>query len=208
VDVNADRDCAVKEDSSASGELAMGHSAESMDSLMIRCARHDPRDFAELYSRTAPKLYSVALHIVRRKDRAEDVLQEAYLNIWTHIQDYQPSRGAPLTWMTAIVRNRALDWVRRPNLEQGLEHYGELIETISSGEPEPDAALEASRNRHALAAHLTRLTFNERQAIVLAYTYGLSHGELSRHLNQPLGTVKTWTRRGLQKLRDYMCEAA
>jgi RNA polymerase sigma-70 factor (ECF subfamily) len=110
--------------------------------------------------------------------------------------------------MTAIVRNRALDWVRRPDLEQGREDYEVLVDSLHSGEPEPHAALEASRNGRALVAYLKRLTRNEHQAIVLAYTHGLSHNELSRHLDQPLGTVKTWIRRGLQKLRDYMCEAA
>jgi RNA polymerase sigma-70 factor (ECF subfamily) len=153
-------------------------------------------------------MYGVAMRIVRRRDWAEDVLQESYLNVWAHIQDYRTEQGAPLTWITAIVRNRALDWMRRPNLEDGREDYGELVESLPGAGPQPDEALEASRNGRALAAYLDRLTGNERQAIVLAYTRGLSHSELARHLNQPLGSVKTWIRRGLHKLKDCLHEGA
>lgn len=164
--------------------------------------------FAELSGRTGARLYGVAMRIVRRRDWAEDILQESYLNIWTHIQDYRATYGAPLTWMTAIVRNRALDWVRRPNLEHGREDYGELVESVPGGGPQPDQALEASRNGRGLATYLQRLTGNERQAIVLAYTRGLSHSELARHLNQPQGTVKTWIRCGLHKLKRDMDEVS
>src|SRR5713101_2506788 len=183
----------------AAHDLATGCDDAAMGALMARCARRDAQAFAELYGQTGARLYGVAVRIVRRRDWAEDVLQESYLNIWTHIQDYRATHSAPLTWMTAIVRNRALDWVRRPNLEHGREDYGELLESVPGGGPQPDEALEASRNRRALDAYLQRLTGNERQAIVLAYTCGLSHGELARHLNQPLGSVKTWIRRGVHK---------
>ncbi len=152
-------------------------------------------------SASAPGEDWLAAQHVAAGGGAEDIVQESYLNIWTHIQDYRAAQGAPLTWMSAIVRNRALDWVRRPSLEQGREDYAELVESLPGGGPQPDQALEAGRNASALALCLQRLSANERQVIVLAYLYGLSHSELARHLNQPRGTVKTWVRRGLHKLK-------
>jgi RNA polymerase sigma-70 factor (ECF subfamily) len=172
--------------------------------LMSRCALRDQRAFAELYRHTAAKLYGVAIRILRRQDWAEEVLQESYVNIWNHIADYSASRSAPMTWMTAIVRNRALDWLRRPNQERGDEDYDLLVEALPDGAPGPDVQLSDSRDARALAECLKTLTGNQRQTIVLAYTHGLSHGELASHLKQPLGTVKTWIRRGLDKLKGCM----
>jgi RNA polymerase sigma-70 factor (ECF subfamily) len=89
---------------------------DTVGELMARCALRDQRAFAELYRQTAAKLYGVALRILRRRDWAEEVLQESYVNIWNHVQEYAAAKSAPMTWMTAIVRNRALDMHRRwPN---------------------------------------------------------------------------------------------
>ena len=171
---------------------------------MARCALRDQRAFRDLYRHTSAKLYAVALRIVRRDDWAEEVLQESFVNIWNHITEYSSARSAPLTWMTAIVRNRALDWLRRPNLERGDEDYDLLVEAVADDAPGPDVILGASRDARALAECLKQLTGNQRQTIILAYSHGLSHGELAQHLKQPLGTVKTWIRRGLDRLKGCM----
>jgi RNA polymerase sigma-70 factor (ECF subfamily) len=199
---------AAGEDARTVHDLTTECDDAALRALMAQCTRGDTRAFAELYGRTGARLYGVAVGIVRRRDWAEDVLQESYLNIWMHLRDYRATTSAPLTWMTAIVRNRALDWVRRPNLEQGQEGYDEFVESLPGGEPQPDQALEASRDGRALAAYLQRLSGNERQALVLAYARGLSHRELAWHLNQPIGTVKTWIRRGLHKLKGRLQERA
>lgn len=172
--------------------------------LMARCSLRDQRAFAELYRHTSAKLYGVAVRILRRQDWAEEVLQESYINIWNHIADYSVQRSAPMTWMTAIVRNRALDWLRRPNLERGDEDYDLLVEAMPDDAPAPDLVLGNSRDAAALADCLKQLSGNQRQSIMLAYAHGLSHGELSSHLKEPLGTVKTWIRRGLEKLKGCM----
>ena len=172
--------------------------------LMARSALRDQRAFRDLYRHTSAKLYAVALRIVRREDWAEEVLQESFVNIWNHIAEYSAARSAPLTWMTAIVRNRALDWLRRPNLERGDEDYDLLVEAVADDAPGPDVVLGASRDARALAECLKQLTGNQRQTIILAYSHGLSHGELAQHLKQPLGTVKTWIRRGLDRLKGCM----
>jgi RNA polymerase sigma-70 factor (ECF subfamily) len=177
---------------------------DAITELMARCALRDQRAFAELYRQTSAKLYGVAIRILRRQDWAEEVLQESFVNIWNHIADYSTSRSAPMTWMTAIVRNRALDWLRRPNLERGDEDYDLLVEALPDDAPGPEALLGMSRDARALADSLKQLSGNQRQTIMLAYAHGLSHGELASHLKEPLGTVKTWIRRGLDRLRGCM----
>ena len=171
---------------------------------MARAALRDQHAFRELYRHTSAKLYAVALRIVRREDWAEEVLQEAFVNIWNHIAEYSTARAAPMTWMTAIVRNRALDWLRRPNLERGGDDYELLVEAVADDTPGPDLMLGASRDARALAECMKQLSGNQRQTIILAYSHGLSHGELAEHLQQPLGTVKTWIRRGLDRLKGCL----
>jgi RNA polymerase sigma-70 factor (ECF subfamily) len=177
---------------------------DAITELMARCALRDQRAFAELYRLSSAKLYGVAIRILRREDWAEEVLQESFVNIWNHIADYSMARSAPMTWMTAIVRNRALDWLRRPNLERGDEDYDLLVEAVLDDAPGPDILLGNSRDAVALADCLKQLNGNQRQSIMLAYAHGLSHGELATHLSQPLGTVKTWIRRGLERLKGCM----
>ena len=180
--------------------------AEIIASLIQRSALRDRRAFAELYRHTASKLYAVALRIVRRDDWAEEVLQESFVNIWAHVGEYNAQRSAPMTWMTAIVRNRSLDWLRRPNLEHGRDDYDLLVELVADEAPGPDRRLDAARTAGALGGCLETLSASQRQSISLAYLHGLSHAELAAHLRQPLGTVKTWIRRGLEKLRECLEE--
>jgi RNA polymerase sigma-70 factor (ECF subfamily) len=172
-----------------------------LQTLVARAALGDRGAFRALYEATAPKLFVVALRILRREDWAEEVLQECYVSVWRHAPDYNASRAAPLTWMTSIVRNRCLDWLRRPNPEP-LED--DLLESIEAQNPGPLAELEQSRDGAALGRCLGSLEPKQRQAIALAFFDGLSHAELARHLREPLGTVKTWVRRGLARLRNCL----
>jgi RNA polymerase sigma-70 factor, ECF subfamily len=167
--------------------------AQALEQLIARSALGDRGAFRELYRAAAPKLFGVALRILRREDWAEEVLQECFVSLWRHAPDYNASRAAPMTWMTSIVRNRCLDWLRRPNPEPLAE---EALEALESGNPGPLAILEQGRDSAALARCLGALDARQRQAIALAFFDGLSHAELASHLRQPLGTVKTWVRRG------------
>lgn len=177
-------------------------------SLLEACARRDEGAFARLYQETAPKLFGVALRILRREDWAEEVLQDCYVSIWTHAGSYSTGLSAPLTWMTSIVRNRCLDWLRRPRLEvvpeRADEDGGDPLDSIAADGPGPLENLARAADAKALAACLGRLEAKQRQAIMLAFYDGLSHSELASHLRQPLGTVKTWVRRGLEKLKGCL----
>jgi RNA polymerase sigma-70 factor (ECF subfamily) len=181
---------------------------ERLVRLLGACARRDHGAFAELYEATSPKLFGVAVRILRREDWAEEVLQDCFVSIWNNAGAYAPGLSAPLTWMTSIVRNRCLDWLRRPNLEVVLQRPDadgdDPLEAIAADGPGPLEQLARSADAQALAACLAKLDAKQRQAIVLAFYDGLSHSELASHMRQPLGTVKTWVRRGLEKLKGCL----
>ena len=181
--------------------------AARLAALLGQCALSDQRAFAELYRLTSAKLYGVALRILRRQDWAEEVLQECYVSIWNHAGSYAAQRSAPLTWMTSIVRNRCLDWLRRPRQEATGEEYDIAVEAWRDDAPGPMEQLLASSDAAALARCLQQLEGKQRQSIMLAFFNGLSHSEVASHLKQPLGTVKTWVRRGLERLKSCLSGA-
>jgi len=178
--------------------------ADRLAGLLGRCALGDQRAFADLYAATSPKLFGVALRILRRQDWAEDVLQECYVNIWNHAADYAGARSAPMTWMTSIVRNRCLDWLRRPHAEATGQEYDIAVEVWRDDAPGPLESLAAAGDATALKRCLEQLESKQRQSIVLAFFHGLSHSELASHMKEPLGTVKTWVRRGLERLKGCL----
>lgn len=182
--------------------------ATRLAELLAQCALKNQRAFAELYSLTSAKLYGVALRILRRQDWAEDVLQECYVSIWNHAASYAVQKSAPLTWMTSIVRNRCLDWLRRPQLEATGEDYEVAAEAWRDDAPGPMDRLLAARDAEALARCLQELESKQRQSIMLAFFHGMSHSELAGHMRQPLGTVKTWVRRGLERLKACLAADA
>jgi RNA polymerase sigma-70 factor (ECF subfamily) len=180
--------------------------ADPLAALLEGCARRDQAALAQLYRLSSAKLFGVALRILKRHDWAEDVLQECYLRFWSHAGDYRAGLASPMTWMTSIVRNRSLDWLRRPNAEVADED-GAIAGATASGEPDPLEQLARAADAAAIARCLKALEAKQRQAIVLAFYDGLSHSELAQHLREPLGTVKTWVRRGMLRLKSCL-EAA
>jgi RNA polymerase sigma-70 factor (ECF subfamily) len=174
---------------------------EQLAELIARCALRDQRAFAALYEFSSAKLFAVAVRITRRRDWAEEVLQEAFINIWNHANGYNATKSAPMTWMTAIVRNRALDWLRRPREVEVDEGHEELMASIPDESPGPEELLRKSIEAGQLAECLKALTEDQQRSITLAFFYGMSHAELAEQLHKPLGTVKTWVRRGLDRLK-------
>ena len=176
-----------------------------LSNLLARVGRGDEQAFGELYRRTSSKLFGVAVRTLGRRDWAEEVLQDCFVKIWQHAADYGAERSQPLTWLTSIVRNRCIDWLRRPREEAMPEdEEGQpLIELADEG-PGPLMRLLDTEDAAWLARCMEKLVARERQSVALAFFYGLSHAELAEHLAQPLGTVKTWVRRGLDRLRDCL----
>jgi RNA polymerase sigma factor (sigma-70 family) len=165
----------------------------------------------QLYDLTSSKLYGVALRVVSNRAWAEDVLQEAYLNIWRIAGDYRAALSPPMAWMGVIVRSRALDFLRRRASERadaGLELDDAITETVAGDSPNPMDTSQASEQAWALHECLRKLEARQREVVSLAYLRDLSHSELAEQLKLPLGTVKTWIRRGLEQLRGCMARFA
>lgn len=183
----------------------MKSTPEQLAHLLARCALGDRHSFELLYRATSAQLFGLILRIVKQQDKANEILQEVYVKIWQRAGDYRVSKAAPLTWMGTVARNQAIDTLRRGNQQPNT--VDEPIETFSSlaeqGPGPEDQTHEAHRNA-ALHHCLNQLQGQQKQALLLAYFQGLTHEELSVKLNSPIGTVKSWVRRGLQRLKQCL----
>lgn len=180
--------------------------------LLLRAAARDEGSaaaFRRLYEASAPMLLGVALRIVGRRELAEEVLHDAYARIWRAAEGFDPFAAQPVAWMAAIVRHRAID-VRASHDVSRVDSYHAApldadpdgsLERLVDWSPGADEGVERSRAARWLRECLGRLSAPERQSLVLAYQHGLSHGELATHLRRPLGSVKSWLRRGMANLR-------
>ena len=176
---------------------------EVLADLLARCGLGDRKAFADLYEATKSKLFAVSLRIVRERHIAEEVLQDSFVSIWNNAGKYTADKSAPMTWMTAIVRNRSLDIVRRPLVEVSDEddYFALNMEDLAPG---PQDQLAIRRDRLLIERCMKGLDGDQLQTISLAFFHGLSHSEVADHLGRPLGTVKTHIRRGLQKLKGCL----
>jgi RNA polymerase sigma-70 factor (ECF subfamily) len=178
--------------------------------LLAAVARRDALAFRRLYDATSPKLFGFALRILIKGELAEEVLQESFISIWNNADSYQPALAAPLTWMTTIVRNKAFDALRRAgatgaNVEIDAETFDPAVmAALESSVSTPLEALQLSGDAKSLAQCLKRLEGLHRQAIALAFYHDLSHSEVAEQLKLPVGTIKTWIRRGLERLRGCL----
>lgn len=198
----------------ATAGRALPHNARMRDqpddelmALIDRVARRDEPALKALYDQTSGKLYGLALRVVRNHEWAEDALQETFLQIWRTAPDYRASLSPPMAWLGLIVRSRSLDLLRRRKAER--EHLTDEIDeamadTLEGNSPNPMDTSLASQQAWALHQCLGRLENKQREVVSLAYLRDLSHGELAQQLRLPLGTVKTWIRRGLDQLRQCM----
>ena len=187
------------------------HPDDELMALIERVARRDESALKALYDQTSGKLYGLALRVVRNQEWAEDALQETFLQIWRTAPDYRASLSPPMAWLGLIVRSRSLDLLRRRKAER--EHMTDeidetLADTLEGDSPNPMDTSLASQQAWALHQCLGQLENQQREVVSLAYLRDLSHGELAKQLRLPLGTVKTWIRRGLDQLRQCMARYA
>jgi RNA polymerase sigma-70 factor (ECF subfamily) len=179
--------------------------------LLGRIATQDAAALLTLYALAAPKLFGIALHILGRQEWAEEVLQEAFFNIWRFAPQYRCSVSGPLVWMSAIVRNRAFDYLRQQK-SRGCTAFTEwdanLDEVLASDLAGPLEALSLSEEARLLSVMMKRLEVAQRRAVTLAYLCALTHCEVAEAMDVPVGTAKAWIRRGIQKLRSGFDDAS
>jgi RNA polymerase sigma factor (sigma-70 family) len=179
--------------------------------LLDRVGSRDESALHALYTQCAPRLYGLALRVVSHRDWAEDVLQETFLTIWRSAPDFRAALSPPMAWLCLIVRSRGLDMLRRraadrSQLSDSLDDG--LADTLEGQAIDPLDAAHASQAAQALHRCISQLEVKQREVVALAYVRDLSHQELAEQLSLPLGTVKTWIRRGLQQLRTCMSRFA
>jgi RNA polymerase sigma-70 factor, ECF subfamily len=178
---------------------------QQLASMLGEVSRGHRVAFTRLYEASSRKLYAIVLRIVRRRDLADDLLQEVYLRIWQQAAQFNPLRSSPMTWMATIARNCALDETRR----------------AASRPTEDDAALlalpcdctlcitdETTEDARRLWAGLERLDPERRALVVRAYRLGLTREEIARATGRPVATIKSWLRRTLLELRHHLDEEA
>jgi len=168
--------------------------------LLAACARQDRQAFQRLYERTAPQLLACLLRILRNRATAEDALQDVFVQVWGRAGQYERSRGSAWAWLIAIARYRAIDLKRREGRIHA-EPYADVDDLLGEDEPQDALAALGQRATKALATCLAALQPRQRDCIVLAYQGGLSQAEVAGQLGEPLGSVKSWIRRGLAALK-------
>jgi RNA polymerase sigma factor (sigma-70 family) len=177
--------------------------ATELERLLSRCALQDRAAFAELYRLASPRLLACLLAMLRRRDLADEALQECFVRIWRSAGQFEAYRGRALGWLVSIARHHAIDVLRSGRVTVPL------TDAVSAKLDDPDAGapFETTESRltvDALQRCLEQLSHEQRRSVILAYSHGCSHDEIARLLATPLGTVKSWVRRGLQGLRRCM----
>ncbi len=181
--------------------MTVDHSP-NLSLLLSRVALADRSAFRQLYDATSPKLFGSLLRILKKPELAEDALQETFIKIWNNADSYREYSSKPMTWLHSIARYRAIDILRKQ--KHDVRNIPIEEETEST-----DAALSYMDNfaegDHARLMHcLSQLERKHKEAIVKCYCEGYTHSELSRLMSTPLGTVKSWVRRGLQSLKQCL----
>ena len=170
--------------------------------LLAAVAKGDQAAFERLYQATRAKLYGVTLRILRRRDLADEVVQEAYLKIWNSAGQFDPALASPITWMVAIARNRAIDLVRKP-AELMVEDEPKAME-VAAESVDPLAGREMTDDLKRLLACMGRLDEERRRLVLLAYYSGWSRDRLAAQFSRPVSTIKTWLRRALFEIRECL----
>ena len=178
--------------------LISADDADPLRPLLAQCALGNRQAFETLYRSVSPRLHGVALRFMGRTDLAEEVLQEAFVRIWYNASRYEAHLSAPMTWMVNITRNLAIDQLRK-HREQPLADGQQ--DALIDDAPSAHDQLDHERQAHALNRCLDTLDGMQRRSISVAYFQGLSCSELATQLAAPLGSGKSWIRRGMERLR-------
>jgi RNA polymerase sigma-70 factor (ECF subfamily) len=185
--------------------------SKDLSQLLARAGLGDRAAFATLYDKTSSHLFAVVLRINRDRAQAEDILQEVYVNVWRAASGFDAAQAQPLTWLTSIARNRAIDSLRRAQTQPQLQtatvnddEETDVYDAVADETPGPLELLSRAADARALSHCMQGLTAQQRQSVALAFYDGLSHAEVAEKMRQPLGTVKSWVRRALMALKSCL----
>lgn len=169
---------------------------------LVATGHEDRGAFRALYSLTSAKLFGICYRICGERQAAEDVLHDVYLTIWKRAGAYEPHRASPITWLGTIARNRAIDWRRAQAVRRStpIEDAPPILDEA----PLASETMLADEATYQLHACLDGLEQRQRDAIRTAFFDGVTYAELAERQDVPLGTMKSWVRRGLAKLRECL----
>src|SRR5882762_5873310 len=189
--------------------------SRELSQLLSRAGLGDRAAFATLYEKSSSHLFAVVLRICRDRAQAEDILQEVYVNVWRAAGGFDAAQSQPLTWLTSIARNRAIDSLRRAQTQPQLhtaniadDEDTDVYDTTADDKPGPLEMLSRASDARALSHCMKDLSAPQRQSLALAFYDGLSHAEVAEKMGEPLGTVKSWVRRALLSLKSCLESAA
>jgi len=170
--------------------------------LLSRLLQKDVSAFEQLYDRHSRLVYGLVLRILQQASTSEEVVQDVFLQLWRNADQYDSSRGPFVPWLCTMARNRALDQLRLKSERQRRreDQPVELPQVVVA--PDYEKAIDEKRRAERVRALLASLTPQQKKAIELAYFEGLSHSEIAAALKEPLGTVKSWIRNGLLRLKE------
>ena len=175
--------------------------------LVHRLLQRDMRAFEQLYDRHSRLVYGLVFRIVQQAGTAEEIVQDVFLQLWRNAARYDTSRGPFLPWLLTMARNRALDTLRlKSERQRRREDQSEELPAICAA-PAFEQQLDDKRRVSQVRSLMTSLQPQQKRAIELAYFEGLSHTEIADTLKEPLGTVKSWIRNGLSRLREGLQSA-
>lgn len=176
--------------------------------LMERILDRDSRALELLYDRYARPVYSLVLRIAQQPASAEEIVQDVFLQIWRNAKRYQSTRGPLGPWLFTVARNRALDFLRlKREKQRRREDSDSDVVPSAVVRPDPEGDIDQSRRAEKVRTLMTSLPEAQRRAIELAFFEGMSHSEIAAATGQALGTVKSWIRGGLLRLRESLAEA-
>jgi RNA polymerase sigma-70 factor, ECF subfamily len=175
---------------------------ERLTNLLSRCARREGEALQRLYERVSPILFALLMRMLRRRSLAEEALQDVFVTIWQRAGQYRADRGRPLAWLSSIARYRAIDLLRHERFAAVL--VADLPEGASGADEAQPAPPADAAGMGLLERCLALLTQQQRHCLELAFVGGNSHADIARLLGSPLGTVKSWIRRGLQSLKTCL----